>query len=435
MVKGNCMIQQMITRVSLESFRERSLGKKVVLLYPWTTYRNLFLSYFLDSAKEGLLYYRIPHNVTTLEEWLADLVDELGRSVSGFGGQLKKALASGEPEAMGQALAGDLGAYSNGQTTLFVDELDRILFDDDFVNFIGVLVDTLPENVQLAFSARMLTHQPWYNMIVEGTAIVLGTEQQKDDVMFTFEREPKPQLEIYSFGLGHALVNGQEVHNWDGALPRNLFFYFADNPLVTRDDIFATFWPTLSIKEATNVFHVTKRKISERVSVKIGDGENYEVTQYSSGFYMPGNKIARHYDVGDFQEAVDQATISQDPREEERLYRQAVALYSSPFLETIKMPWVIERRAHLAQLYSQTLIGLGRIHNRRKESREALGFLTRALKQSPKREDIHSEVMQIYLDLGMPDDARRQYRHLEQLLDEIDGLEPSEEIRKLYEQI
>ena len=106
-------------------------------------------------------------------------------------------------------------------------------------------------------------------MVARGDAIVLGTDQRKDDMMFTVEATPKPQLEVYAFGRGHALVNGLPITNWDGALPRNLFFFFMDHPLVTRDEIFETFWPDLSVKEATNVFHVTKRKITERISMKI----------------------------------------------------------------------------------------------------------------------------------------------------------------------
>ena len=39
--------------------------------------------------------------------------------------------------------------------------------------------------------------------------------------------------------------------------------------MVTRDEIFETFWPGLPTKEATNVFHVTKRKISERLGYEL----------------------------------------------------------------------------------------------------------------------------------------------------------------------
>jgi two-component SAPR family response regulator len=430
------MIHQIVTRVSLDSFRERSGGKKVALLYPWTNYRNLFLSHFLASAKEGLLYYRIPHDMPVLKDWLEDLVNELDQVLGGFGKKLRGALDKGKPEQFGEALAADLKTYSKkGQLTLFIDELDRIPFDNDFSHFIHALVAGLPGNVQLAFSSRLLTHQPWYDMVVAGDAVVLGTEYRKNDVMFTVEDKPKPQLEVYAFGRGHVLVNGQEITNWDGALPRNLFFFFIDNPLVTRDDIFATFWPNLTVKEATNVFHVTKRKISERITMKVEDDGNYELTQYASGFYMPSDKIVRHYDVGDFQAAVERATNTLNEQEEERLFRRAVDLYKAPFLETVTMPWVEARRDHLRQLYSQALVGMGRIHKRKNEPELALGFFTRSLKETPEREDIHREVMNLYLQLDMREDARQQYQHLEKMLSDTLGIAPAKETRDLYETI
>ena len=99
------MIVQAITRVSLSSFRERSAGKKVVLLYPWTNYRNLFLTHFLSSAKEGLLYYRIPAEVTNLTDWLRGLVDEFEAVLGGFGTHLRTQLEDGAPDMLGEALA------------------------------------------------------------------------------------------------------------------------------------------------------------------------------------------------------------------------------------------------------------------------------------------------------------------------------------------
>lgn len=435
------MIHQVVTRVSLESFRERSAGKKVVLLYPWTNYRNLFLTHFLSSAKEGLLYYRIPQDLASLNAWLGDLTNEMDRILGGFGGRLRSVIEWSTPQTLGEALSADLRTYKEGQGAaherliLFIDEFDRVPHDGNLDHFINALVNTLPENVQIAFSSRVLNHQPWYELINKEIAVVLGTEYRKNDVMFTVESQPKPQLEIYALGRGHALVNGLEITNWDGALPRNLFFYFIDNPLVTRDDIFGTFWPSLSIKEATNVFHVTKRKISERITMKVEEAGNYELTQYSSGFYMPSDKVVRHYDAGDFQEAVERAQSTMDEREEERLYRRAVDLYKAPFLETVNMAWVEGRREHLRQLYAQALIGMGRIHNRRDEKEQALGYFTRTLKETPEREDIHREVMQLYVALGMQDDARQQYHLLTTILDEKYQIGPSRETQALFAQI
>src|SRR5215216_1576073 len=361
------MLVHDVTHVALDSFRQRSAGKKIVLIYPWTNYRNLFLTYFLSSAKEGLLYYRISDEQVSLNDWLSGLVEEFQSVLNNFGDNLQQALKEGKPANIGEALAHDLGSYSSNPLILFIDELDRVAIDADFNQFIRALVAALPDHVQIAFSSRLLTYQPWYDMVTRGEAIVLGTDQRKDDMMFSVETTPKPQLEVYAFGRGHTLVNGLPVTNWDGALPRNLFFYFMDHQLVTRDEIFETFWPELSVKDATNVFHVTKRKITERLSMKVSEDGNYELTQYNSGFYMPSDKIVRHYDVADFQEAVDKAQVASSEKEEVALLSRAIDIYKASFLQTIEMKWVVQRRDTLRQLYAQALIGMGRIYNRRSE--------------------------------------------------------------------
>ena len=424
-----------VTHVSLDSFRQRSAGKKLVLLYPWTNYRNLFLAYFLANASEGFLYYRLKEEEAALDQWLAALLAEFQSVLGDFGQHLQTALSSKNPDTLAAALAADLESYSDQPLILFLDELDRAKMDTNFEQFMRSLINLLPANAQVAVSSRLLSYQPWYDMVVSSEAIVLGTAQRRDDMMFTVENTPKPQLEVYAFGRGHALVNGRPITNWDGALPRNLFFFFMDHPLVTRDEIFETFWQNLSVKDATNVFHVTKRKITERLSMKVTGDANYELTQYNSGFYMPSDKLVRHYDVSDFQEAMDKALVASSDKEEAALLTRAIDLYKGSFLQTIKMDWVEERRKVLRDLYTQALIGMGRIHQRQGDEHRALGFFTRALKETPEREDIHRQVMELYQAQGLLDDAIIQYRKLEQVLRETLKIAPSRETRDLYEQI
>lgn len=418
--------------LSLDDFRRKSDGKNLVLIYPWTQYKNLFLSQYLKNAKDGLLYYRIPASVTNLTDWLRDFVEEFDTVLKGYGKHLKNLIDAGAYDELGEAFAQDLIDYADGNPiVLYIDELDRVPHDSNFKKFLSALVSSLPSHVQIAFSSRLLTFQPWNDLVTAGKAAVLGTEFRKNDVMFTVENTPKPQLEVYALGRGHALVNGQPITNWDGALPRNLFFYFFDHPLVTRDEIFKTFWPDLPVKEATNVFHVTKRKISERIGSKIEEPGSYELTQYNGGFYTPSEKVVRHYDVGDFQEAIERALLTTDEREEEYLLARAIEYYKAPFLQTIDMPWVHDRRDQLRQLYSQALIRIGRISRRKDNQENALGFYTRALKEAPEREDIHREVMEIYLHLNMVQDAMSQYKRLEEYLSDNLGIEPSRDTRTL----
>jgi DNA-binding SARP family transcriptional activator len=431
------MTAETITGVALDAFQQKTAGKQVVLLYYWSPYRSVFLSHFLAQPESGLLYYRLRDPQTTLEQWLGDLAAELGRVTGGFGAALRQALADSpaKADALGKALAADLNAYGSRPAVLYLDEIDRTPYDAAFERFARALVDALADDSQIVCCGRTLTYTPWYAYVAAGRAVVLGAECRKDDVIFTVTPKPRPQLEVYALGQGYALVNGRPVTNWDGALPHNLFFYFIDHPLVTRDTVFETFWPELSVKEATNVFHVTKRKISERISAKVGSGHNYELTQYSSGFYVPGDTITRHYDVGDFTGALERALTAADDAQEEALLARAIALYRAPFAETITMPWAVQRRDQLRQSYAQALISMGRLHRRRGDAQRALGFFARALKETPEREDVHRDVMNLYLKLEMPNEALRQYRALEHLLDEQLRISPARESRELFEAI
>lgn len=426
-----------VTGLSLESFRLRANTKKLLILYPGTPHRLALLAHMLAWAgQEGYLYYRVKQEAATLKTMLRDLLAEVETTQPALGRPLAAALADDRAEAFGIGLAAGLAAA--GVRFGVLDELDRLPHDSAFEEFIQALVAHLPAGVQLVVSARQLNQQPWYRLIAAGSAVVFGTELRQTDGQFALDEQqidnPRPQLEVYGFGRGRALVNGQPIVNWDGALPRNLFFYFIDHPLTTRDAIFQTFWSNLSIKEATNVFHVTKRKITERISLKLGPGQSCELTHYQMGFYLPSDKIVRHYDVTEFQDAISRGEASSG---EDALahFGRAIALYRGPFLQTIAMPWVEERREALRASMIGALLESGRIWKRRGHWERALGFYVRAVKEAPEREDAQREAIALYILLGRTEDALAQYRFFEQTLDQRFGIGPSAETRALLDQI
>ncbi len=429
------MLPHLVTSVSFESFRSSSAGKKVILLYPWTNHRNIFLSYFLDDLSEGLLYYRLPENTGGLADWLRGLVDEIRYVEAGFGQSLECILANGSASEIGEALAADLAALKLERVVLYLDELDRISQDEEFCQFMNAAIANLPDKAQLVINSRLLTYDPWISWVNRDEVVVLGTEHRSSNLLFAKASSLKPQLEIYAFGRGHAVSNGFEISSWDGALPRNLFFYFIDNPLVTRDQIFEIFWPKLSVRDATNVFHVTKRKITERISAYVADNKNYELTKYSTGFYVPSDKVVRHYDVADFEQAMEGALLSCERHERELLYLRAIEIYKAPFLHPLRLPWVEARRNQLKSLFAEALIGMARLKTDQRLWEEALGYYARALKEAPQREDIHRGAMRMYINLGRNADARQQYALLERLLKRTLGVKPSSETQTLLDQL
>ncbi len=429
------MLSHVVSSVSFESFRESSAGKKVILLYPWTNHRNVFLSYFLNDCSEGLLYYRLPEHASALAHWLGGLCDEIRIGAPEFGKVLERVLESGTASELGEALAADIEALPLERVVLYLDELDRIPQDEEFRQFMNAAIANLPVNAQLVISSRLLTYDPWISWVNRDEVVVLGTEHRSSNLLFAKQSSLKPQVEVYAFGRGHAVSNGREISSWDGALPRNLFFYFIDNPLVTRDQIFEIFWPKLSVRDATNVFHVTKRKITERISACVDDGNNYELTNYSTGFYVPSDKIVRHYDVADFEQAMEGALLSHDAHERELLYLRAIEIYKAPFLHPVRLPWVEARRNQLKSMYAEALIGMARLKKDQSAWEVALGYFARALKETPQREDIHRGAMQMYINLGRNADARQHYTVLERLLKRKLGVKPSGETQALLQQL
>ena len=425
------MFSHDVTNVSFDSFMSITEGKRVVLLYPWSNYRNVFLSFFLSGLSDGLFYYRVPDGGGATATWVRGLMESIQQSAGGFGGRLSAALEEGAPADIGQALAADLAQLNDDRVILYLDELDRVPHDDAFQQFIAGLIENLTDRSQLAVNSRLLTYDPWIEWVNRDEAVVLGTSNQRNHLIFNKARELKPQLEVYAFGRGHAVSNGREIQSWDGALPRNLFFYFIDNPLVTRDQIFEIFWPKLSVRDATNVFHVTKRKITERISLMVGDGENYELTSYSTGFYVPGDKVVRHYDVADFEQAIEGALLATDATMRQALYREAIDMYKAPFLFPLSLPWVEARRKQLQGMYAEALNGMARLKAEEQAWEVSLGFYVRALKESPQREDFHRGAMQMYINLGRNADAWQHYAVLEKQLKRSLGVKPSRETREM----
>jgi DNA-binding SARP family transcriptional activator len=344
---------------------------------------------------------------------------------SSFGSQTRTALQQrASPQDLAVAFGADLAALRSEPFMLLLDLFDHLQPTKVVDQFFRALPAAMPGHAQIVINARLLDVQPWNDLLHKEQAVVVGNEQALSGGIYGDEPK-RGQLEIFALSGGHVYIDGRPVTSWDGSLPRHLFYYFVDHPMVTRDEIFAVFWPNMSVKEATNVFHVTKRKISERLG--------YELTNYASGFYVPSSRLTVHYDARVFEESVRQATEQEDAAP--AYWYRAIQLYRSDFLPGIRTPWVVARRDVLRHLYAQALIGLGRYHRGLNEPDKALGYLARALRLKPDWEDVHRDVMLIYYQQGRRADAIAQYEQLAQTLQMMFKINPSSDTRDLYDVI
>jgi len=414
-----------ITEFDGQSIAARIENKAVILLAPRFNHRNAIMPWFLEAGAQTYLYTLMPQD-TTLQPFLSNLVQSLSDFDPKFGSQTTQALQQRRvsPGDLADALIADLGRAKPKPKFLILDEFDHLVPSEEVNEFFQAFVNGLPKGIQLVVNSRLLTYEPWSSFVRSGQAVVLGESEVLDGGIFNPEVPDMPHLEVYGVRAGQVYVNGLPVETWDGPLPRNLFYYFIDHPMITRDEIFETFWPDLPIKEATNVFHVTKRKVSERLG--------YELTAYSGGFYRPTDQLNIHYDVASFEAAVATGADIQAPATPDIWY-SAIRLYKAEYLHKLEMPWISQRRDDLRQKYASALIGVGRLHKSLGDSERAISYYLRALREVPEREDIHRDVMTLYEGRGERDKAIAQYRILTDILKRKLNITPSKSTRILYE--
>jgi two-component SAPR family response regulator len=233
-------------------------------------------------------------------------------------------------------------------------------------------------------------------------------------------------LEVRALGEGRVQLNGEKIENWDGLLPRALFFYLVDRGMVTRNEIFETFWPTLTTREATNVFHVTKRKISEVLGA--------DLTVYWSGFYHISPRIQLSYDTALFTQMIQDSAVM-GLEESVNLARQAIDLYRGDFLTSMDMKWTQRRRLDLRQTYGEALMALAKTTEKLGNHEEALGLYLQASATNRQREDLVQNIMRLYHELGKPKDALYVYHRLQEELRASLDVAPARSLQELAAEI
>jgi predicted ATPase/DNA-binding SARP family transcriptional activator len=143
------------------------------------------------------------------------------------------------------------------------------------------------------------------------------------------------------------------------------------------------------------------------------------------------NPEAVNTDVAEFEATLQKAAQAGSANERLLFFANAAELYAGELLPGFYEEWCLTERQRLVGTYLGSLHQLVETLERMGDLDRALGYARRAVSADPLREEGHLAVMRLLASAGQPTAALRQYRDLEQLLDEQLGEEPSIIVRQL----
>lgn len=412
---------------SHQTFKERTSDASVVLLHPDSHYRSVLVAQLMNDPETQVFYYAMGPDDVNVHSFLSGITHDLANQHPTFGRYLNQIHfeAQGDFEALLEAFVADLHDLSDEPFLLILDEYDRTDSADDLQAFIERVILLLPPHCKMVINSRTLPRLPWVSLIAQKKAVILHDERVIESNFYDLRKEGTTRLEVYALGPGYVLLNGRQIDTWEGHLPRLLFFFALDRPVVTRSEICQAFWPDLDNDQAVNVFHVTKRRLHKAL--------DFDVLVHEGGYYRVNSEVAIYYDVMEFVGALVQGR-SPDVRDKSAVWQQAIDLYRGPFLQGHSDKWIVERRADYQKGYLEALSEMARIRLDEGRQENALGLLLRAVGENDRYEPIHRQIMQLYASLGRRSEAAAHYQKLAEQL-KADGREPEAETRALYASI
>jgi DNA-binding SARP family transcriptional activator len=413
--------------VSHQTFKERASDASVVLLHPASHYRSVLVAQLMNDPETQVFYYAMGPDDVNVHSFLSGITHDLANQHPTFGRYLNQIHfeAQGDFEALLDAFVADLHDLSDEPFLLILDEYDRTDSADDLQAFVEQVILRLPANCQMVINSRTLPRLPWVSLIAQKKAVILHDEQVVESNFYDLRKDGATRLEVYALGPGYVLLNGRQIDTWEGHLPRLLFFFALDRPVVTRSEICQAFWPDLDNDQAVNVFHVTKRRLHKAL--------DFDVLVHEGGYYRVNPEVAIYYDVMEFVGALVQGR-SPEVRDKAAVWQQAIDLCRGPFLQGHNDKWIVERRADYQKGYLEALSEMARIRLEEGRQENALGLLLRAVGENDRYEPIHRQIMQLYASLGRRSEAAAHYQKLAEQL-KADGREPEPETRALYASI
>lgn len=209
------------------------------------------------------------------------------------------------------------------------------------------------------------------------------------------------------------------------------------NRIHNRDALANLFWESFSQKRARNCLNTTVwrlRRFLEPSGVSPG---TYLISTPTGelGFNVKSNYWL---DVDIFENRVEKILnipIENVDPEDISLLETSAQLYMGDLLEGYYCDWALRERERLRCCYLDCLYFLMRIFSRSGETTRALAHGQEILAIDPLREDVHRQLMRLYIHNGQRSLAVRQYRACQKSLQTELSIPPMPETQALFHRI
>ncbi len=239
-------------------------------------------------------------------------------------------------------------------------------------------------------------------------------------------RRPAPAIEFLALNGERVLVDGQPVTNWESTSARHLAFLRVGHPEgLRRDQAIEALWPEVQADKGNGIFHSTMYRVRSALSKGL--------MVRRGGVYRVNPALNVYYDVAEFERLARQGEGEDDLAHAAR--QEAIALYQTPYVETLDGDWARAQRERLHGEAMRLLLHEGRYLAERDEWDEAEAVLLRARRLEPYDERVHRAIMWCRARRGDRAGAIRQYQECARLLLEDLDAEPSPETAVLYRAI
>lgn len=416
------MVLQERAQIAYTALQKQAPNTRVLLLHPHSRYRTLLIAMMINDPDIKTYYYALGPDDVNLRNFIERLTHETANQHTTFGRHLNQLDPSVYDDAeenvdeIVEKFVQELEEISDEPYFFILDEYDRSDAADDIHRFVEKLADKMPPVCRMILNSRTLPRLPWVSMVAKRQAALLQDDQLVENNFYNNYNGDDYRLEVFALGPSSVLNNGSTIETWEGHLPRLLFFFALDKPLVTRSEICSAFWPDLETDQAVNVFHVTKRRLHKAIGL--------DVLVHLDNHYQINPEFNVYYDVLDFVETLMRG---RNPNSDSAVnaWQRAADLYRGPFLQGHNDNWIDERRYAFRTGYLEALTELASAHIHADRKEQAVKMYERGLEEDYTRQDIHRNLMRLYADMGRRPDALQHYQKMEKTLkDQKVAVEP-----------